>query len=259
MNSFRTASVLATVLGLSAFSVRGATLAELVDQVPPPPRDVATALRWVENGQIVWPEYTQFKKAIDAERAALASFEAPSPAPLPSAASPAQVEGVAQAYDEYVSENAGKKEAAAVLGKRARWLHAAMAGPLGKLLGDMAPCPAPCKDPASIPQDPALMAQKRRLGEQDLKQWTTLFEDWKRVRLPLIREAPAVVTGGGEGLNLAATQPAIARYRAAMLREVDLMLSVTEMAVRRIDAIERGDVDAVSASTYSPKARPKAS
>lgn len=259
MNPLRTASVLATVLGLSAFSARGATLADLVAQVPPPPRDVATALQWMEGGEIVWPEYTQFKKAIEAERAAIAGVEDPAAAPVPSAASPVEVQGVAQAYDEYLSDHAGKKEPAAVLGKRARWLHAAMAGPLGKLLGDMAPCPAPCADPAAIPQDPALMAQKRRLGEQDLKQWTTLFEDWKRVRLPILREAPAVVASGGDDLRQASTQPVIARYRAAMLREVELMLSVTEMAVRRIDAIERGDVDAVSASTYSPKARAKAS
>ena len=41
----------------------------------------------------------------------------------------------------------------------------------------------------------------------------------------------------------------MAQYRAAILKEIELTLSVTELAVRRTDAIARNDVDAISSST----------
>ncbi|WP_299696213.1 hypothetical protein [Hydrocarboniphaga sp.] len=46
------------------------------------------------------------------------------------------------------------------------------------------------------------------------------------------------------------SKSAMAQYRAAIiLKEVELSLSITELAVRRTDAIARNAVDAISSST----------
>lgn len=257
-------SLMAAVLGLAAFNVRAMSLPELMSSVPAPPRDAATALSWIRNGEIVTPEYTRLKQAIDAERAALVALNGgplpqPPVAPTPSAAEPAEVRFALKGYSDYLAANSGKQDPASVLGKRARWLHAAMADKMRDLIGRMAPCPAPCANPSAVAQDAGLLDRRRQMGDQDLRLWSTLFEDWQQSRLKVVSGAEAEIAATGEGAKAttAAGKAGVAQYRAAMLKEVELTLSVTELAVRRIDAMERGDVDAVSKSTYSP--RPKKS
>ncbi|MGQ0620768.1 MAG: hypothetical protein ACT4QA_12745 [Panacagrimonas sp.] len=260
MTPRRYSSLFAAILGLSAFNLRAASLPDLMSQVPPPPRDAVTALAWVKDGQIVAPEYTRFKQALEAERAAIVALNGgplptPLPAPAPGTAEPSEVQTALKSYSDYLAANSGKQDPASVLGKRARWLHAAMADKMRELLGRMTPCPAPCADPSAVPQDAALLGRRRQMGDQDLRLWSTLFQDWQRSRLELVSEAQSEIAATGEGAKAltAAGKSGVAQYRAAMLKEVETTLSVTELAVRRIDALERGDVDAVSKSTYSPK------
>jgi hypothetical protein len=254
----------ALVLGLAAFNARAASLQDLMDAVPAPPETAAAAQRWLRNGEIVEPEYTRFKQSIVAERAAILALNGgPLPqtplAPALNPAEPPEVQVALRGYADYLSAHADKKDPAAVLGKRARWLHAAMADKLRELLSKMAPCPAPCADPSAVAQDPALVGRRQQMEDQDLRLWSTLFQDWRQGRQGVIREAQAEIEAAGAGAkaSTAAGKSGLAQYRAAMLREVELALSVTELAVNRYAAIERGDVDAVSKSTYSP--RPKKS
>lgn len=256
--------LLAVVLGLAAFNARAASLPELMNSVPAPPEDAASAITWVRNGQIAAPEYTRFKQAIEAERAAILALNGgplpqPPVAPSSNVAEAPEVQVALKGYADYLAAHAGKQDPASTLGKRARWLHAAMADKLRDLLGKMAPCPAPCADPTAIAQDATLLSRRHQMEDQDLKLWGTLFEDWKQSRLAVVTDAQAEITAAAEGAKAttAAGKSGVAQYRAAMLREVELALSVTELAVRRFDSIERGDVDAVSKSTYSP--RPKKS
>jgi hypothetical protein len=261
--SFRRVPLIAAVaaaFGLST-SAHGASLTELYDEVPAPPADVSGALGWLQNGRIATPEYTHIKQAIEAERAAIAALNGGS-LPAPSDTAPAvpaseapEVQGVVRAYADYLASNSGKQAPASVLGKRARWLHAAMSGRLGAVLGAMKPCPVPCTDADALAANQPMLPARQELAEQDIKQWNTLFQDWHAKRRSVVASAQAMIAAAGDGARATSAQgrAAIASYRAAMLREVELSLSVTELALKRANAIETVDVDAVSGSTYSPK------
>lgn len=265
MGAFRYSSFLIAALGLSTFSARGASLSELMDRVPAPPQTVAIALSWVQDGRIVAPEYTRFREELEAERAAIIALNGgPLPAEpvAPSLGAPEapEVQGALQAYTQYLQDHSGKTAPDAALGKRARWLHAAMSGRLGAVLGQMKPCPVPCDDPAALAQNQPLMVNRTQLATQDIAQWNTLFQDWtsKRRALVVQGEARIAATDDGAKALTPAGKSAIAQYRAALLKEVEVALSVTELALKRAFAIETADVDAVSGSTYSPPAKPAA-
>ena len=237
--SFRRLPILAAVtaaFGLS--SAQAASLVELFDQVPAPPADVTTALGWMRDGRIVAPEYTQLKQAIEAERGAIAalnggSFPAVSDsAPLAPMSEPPEVQGALRAYGEYLASNSGKQAPAPVLGKRARWLHAAMSGRLGAVLGAMKPCPAPCTDAQVIAANQPMMPARQELAEQDLKQWNTLFLDWQSKRRGVVTSAQAFMkaTGDGSHATSAEGRAGLASYRAAMLREVEVALALPSAA-----------------------------
>lgn len=255
-------AAIATAFGLStAPCAQAAPPLQLFDQVPAPPADVGTALGWLRNGQIVTPEYAQLKQAIEAERGAIAALNGGSlPAiadavpVLPPTEAP-EVQGVVRGYADYLASNSGKQAPASVLGKRARWLHAAMSGRLGAVLGAMKPCASPCTDADALAANQPMLPARQELAEQDLKQWNALFLDWKAGRRGAVASAQTLIAAAGEGASARSTEgrAAIAAYRAAMLREVETALSVTELALKRANAIESGDVDAVSGSTYSPR------
>ena len=61
--------------------------------------------------------------------------------------------------------------------------------------------------------------------------------------------AQIAATGDGSKAATPDGKSALAQYRAAMLKEIELTLSVTELAVRRTDAIARNAVDAISSAT----------
>jgi len=253
-------------LGAPVVDARASSLAAMLDQVPAPPLDVGTAMSWIENGKVVSPQYTQLKQAIDTERAAIAALNggtapAPGVAPPSSAGEPAEVQIALKAYSDYLEANSGKQDPASAVGKRARWLHAAMRDSLTALLKTVKPCPVPCSDPAAVTQNQPLEPKRNELAAQDLRQWNTLFLDWQAKRRAIVADGQARIAATGDGAK--ATTPAgragLASYRAAMLREVEVTLSVTELALKRVNAIETGDVDAVSGSTYVPKGAAKKS
>lgn len=266
---FRRVPLLAAVAAAFGLSTsphaHAASLVDLFDQVPAPPADVATALDWLRDGQIVAPQYTQLKQAIEAERAAIATLnggrfpEAADTAPAAPAGEPPEVQGALRAYADYVASNSGKQAPAPVLGKRARWLHAAMSGRLGAVLGAMKPCPSPCTDAAIVAANEPMLPARQALAEQDLKQWNSLFTDWHSKRRAVVSTAQTFVAATGEGSHATSAEgrAGVAAYRAAMLREIEVALSVTELALRRANAIETADVDAVSGSTYSPRKKEK--
>lgn len=254
-------TLFALALGVSAPVASAGSLLDLLEQVPAPPSDVATALSWTEGGRIVTPEYTQLKQAIEAERASIAALNggtAPAAtAPRSSEGEPPAVQLALKAYGDYLAANSGKQEPSAAIGKRARWLHAAMAGKLGALLGAMKPCPTPCTDPSAQAHNQPLLPARSKLAEQDLLQWNALFADWRGKRRAIVSQAQAQLAATGDGVLAVspAARSALAGYRAAMLREVEATLSVTELALKRANAIETADVDAVSGSTYTPRSK----
>ncbi len=259
MGRFPDSRFLLAALGLSAAGAQAASLSEMMDAVPPPPDNVALALSWTQDGQIVAPEYTAIRKAIKAEMAAI---EALNGGPLPdtlSAPSPGpdeapEVRGAALALQQYLASHSGKAAPSAAVGKRARWLHAAMSGRLGAVLGQMTPCTVPCTDEAALASNQPLQLNRSSLARQDIDQWGALFDDWVETRSPLVGKGQALIAATGEGsaARTAAGRSAIAQFRAALLREVEAALSITELAVRRAFAIQTVDVDAVSGSTYAP-------
>ncbi|MGQ0700506.1 MAG: hypothetical protein ACT4PZ_19980 [Panacagrimonas sp.] len=258
-------SLLVAAVGLSAFNARAASLTDLYAQVPSPPADVTTALSWMDKGQIVSPEYTRFKKALEAERSAIAALnggtlpEITPAAPL-DATEPPELQGAWKSYNDYLANNEGNDDPAKRLGKRTRWLQAAMGGKLGSVLPKVVPCPSvPCTDPAIIAKNEPVQAQKYQLATQDISLWTTLFEDWKKGRSAIIDKAQGQIAAAGEGAKAAGAtgRTTVARYRAAMLKEIEVALSVTELSLKRAYAIETGQYDAVSSSTRSAKAATK--
>jgi hypothetical protein len=268
MNSslHRRSLIAVAVLGLTApiVEARASSVAELFEQVPAPPADVATAMSWIKDGKVVAPQYTQLKLAIEAERAAIAALNggvAPAPGAAPSSTTGEgpEVQTALKAYSDYLASNSGKQDPASVVGKRARWLHAAMTGKLATLLKAMKPCPSPCEDPGALAQNQPLEPQRSALAEQDLRQWNTLFLDWQAKRRDVVSQAQAQIAAAGGGAKAATAEgrAGVAGYRAAMLHEVEAALSVTELALKRVNAIETADVDAVSGSTYTPKGAKK--
>ena len=233
------------VFGLSSFNAHAASLAQLYDRVPAPPADVATALSWWQDGKIVAPEYQSFMQALEAERAATAALAGGTLPPITAAPTldnteTVEVRQAATAFNAYLIEFSDKKEPSAALAKRTRWLQAAMGGNLQKVLAQGADADA----------------KKARLAQQDISQWNTLFADWTRSRSVIVDKAEVQIAATGEGAK--ATSPAgrmaIAKFRAAMLKEIEVALSVTELAVKRAWAIESGQPDAVSSPTRSYKA-----
>jgi len=243
-------------LGLISPGTQAATFGEMIASVPAPPKDMATAVSWMENGQIVEPGYLRLKAAIEAERTAEIILNGGTP-PLmgsaPSANIPEapEVQAAIRGYGAYLAENAGAKEPKAALSKRTRWLQAAMGEPMVKLFAKWKPCPSPCQDPALVAANAPFEAQKLDMVEHDLRTWTSLFTDWKNSRTPIVTRASALITAAGDGAKAATPdgRAAMAQYRAAILKEVELSLSITELAVRRTDAIARNAVDSISSST----------
>lgn len=263
MPMYRYSSLLLAALGLTAFNARAAALTELMSSVPPPPRDVATALTWVKDGQIVEPGYLRFKQAMAAEYAAVAALNggalpAPGTAPPAGLQDAAEVQSAASAYAAYLTANSGDKDAVAALAKRTRWVQAATGMQLKRIKDQLAPCPDPCQDAAVAAKNQPLLAKKQRALADEMKMFGTLFPDWQRSRAAVIGTAEREIAATGDGAK--ATTPegkaAVAQYRAAILKEIDALFAVTTLAVTRADAIENNrlvEPDGVSGATRKKK------
>lgn len=246
----------AVLFGLAATEAHAASAVDLLKAVPPPPADPATALGWVREGKVVAPPVVALKAAIDAERAAiavLAGGNAPAPGTAPPAVSAdaPSVQGAVVAYARYLDDNSGKQEPAAALAKRTRWIQAAMGTQLKTLLDALKPCPEPCQDPALAAANLPILQKKQALAEQELKLWNSLFADWVQSRRGMLERNQAMVAATADGA--AATTPAgrlaIADYRASLLYEVEVALSLTELSVLRSEAIASGRIDASSGAS----------
>jgi hypothetical protein len=256
----RSHGLAAVFLGVAAFQARAASLTDLLASIPPPPADVPTAVAWIRDGQIVAPEYLRFKQALDAEHAAIVALNGgtePVPAPVPGvpAGDAPEVQVAVREYDEYLSGHSGDDDPTNAMKKRTRWLQGVMGKRLVAVTQAITPCPDPCADAAIAAKNAPAVAQRDSLAREDLKYWTVLSGAWASERKPLIERAQASIAATGEGAK--ATTPegrsAIARYRAAMLHEITVALSVTELAVRRAWSIQTGQVDAISSATRNAK------
>lgn len=244
MPRFRYTPFFIAALGLSSIHAQAASLSQLYERVPAPPADVSTALSWWQDGKIVAPEYQSFVRALEAERAATAALAGGAMPPITAAATldsaeTVEVRQAAVAYNTYLTEFSDKKEPSAALAKRTRWLQAAMGGNLQKVMA----------------QGQDADGKKARLAQQDISQWSTLFADWTRSRSAIVSKAEIQIAATGEGAKAVspAGRLAVAKFRAAMLKEIEVALSVTELAVKRAWAIETGQPDAVSSPTRNYK------
>lgn len=251
----------AVLLGATALQARAASLTDLLREMPPPPKDVPTAVSWVQDGKIVAPEYTRFKAALDAEHAAVVALnggvepQVDGPAPAVPASDAGEVQVAARDLAEYLAADSGDQDPKSAMKKRTRWLQGAMGKRLLAVSEAMTPCANPCTDSAIVAHNQPLVAQRDGLAREDLKYWSALSEAWEAERMPLVDRAQARIAATGDGAK--ATTPAgrsaIARYRAAMLHEIEVALSVTELAVRRAWSIQTGQVDAISSATRNAK------
>ena len=206
----------AAAMALGSANADAASLAELMASVPPPPKDMATAVSWVQNGQIVEPGYLQLKAAMDAERSAEIALNGGTPplmgtAPSPNIPESPEVQAAIRGYGAYLGENSGDKDPKAALAKRTRWLQAAMGEPMVKLFAKIKPCAYPCQDPAINAANAPFEGQKQSLVEHDLRTWTSLFTDWKKTRTPIVDKASAQIDAAGDGTRAATRWPSTAR------------------------------------------------
>lgn len=251
-------------LGAAAMSAQAAPVTQLMADIPPPPKDIDAALSWMDGGNFVNPGYLAFKQKVEQEKAEIAALNGGAPPQLgspvsPDVEEPGQVKRAIRAYDAYLNHNSAERSPEALLKKRTRWVQRAMGQQQMTIAQKMQPCVDPCKDPADIPANANLLAQRDRLLSQELEMWALLFEDWRKSRVDFLNEAEPIIEGAGEGALAQTPQgkAGVATYRAAMLKEVELMLSITELSVQRAAAIDRGldgsEPDSISGATPKQK------
>ena len=245
---------LAAALGLSTLKADAATVSNLWEQVPEPPASIGEALAAWEGDHLAMPRAKYLLDQMNAERLAITQIE--QGGGQDSGAVDSELEQTLEiAYARYAQKNSDARAPDVLLAKRTRWLQSAMGGRLSKLLASMTPCEVPCSDPEIIARNAPQEARKRELLSQDLSQWRALFDDWKAKRTPIIRRGLQVI-GSVEPKALGASaRSVLAQYRTAMLRETELLLSITELAVKRSHAIDSGQVDAVTGPSRSPRAQ----
>ncbi|HEY1077367.1 MAG TPA: hypothetical protein VGE51_11815 [Fontimonas sp.] len=243
----------AAFLCLAAAAAQASSYVELYQQVPVPPTDLASARSDAQDGKITAPELIGFRQTLEREKAAIAALnggvypeysdEVPA---MPSADAP-EVLSAARAYASYLNFNSGDKAPAKAMAKRTRWVMRAK----GQQHSALAKAGAQGTDYES---------RRDRLIDEELVLWDALYKDWKSTRSPLIGTAQPLLaaTDFGAKAQSAEGRTLIARYRAAMLQEVELLFSLTELAVLRTDAFSRnaGDSmpDALSGATKKSKA-----
>ena len=252
-------------LSLALVAAHAASLADLMQRVPPPPANAATARTAALNGTLAAPDLVRFKEALKAEKAAIAALNGGSapemsetPPAIPAADKP-EVQAALAGYAEYLAAHSGDKAPAKLLAKRGRWVQRAQGKQQRELSARLAPCATPCQDPAALQQHQAIDAQRQKLIGDELKIWNALFEDWKSTRSPLVAKGQSLLAATGDGANAVTREgkAGLARYRAAMLTEVELLFSLTEMSVLRADAFSRNAADsmpdALSGATQKAK------
>lgn len=239
----------AFVLLIQAVSAHSDSLSELFSAVPRPPADIDTALTWVKDGEIVEPGILAFEATLATQKEAVATLSGGEAG----AGGSAGLQSVSQSLSRYLANNAGEDSPEAALTKRKRWLQRAYGQEQLEISQAMTPCVSPCTDKAIYEGNIPYLRQRQSVLKLEIRSWNALFDDWKKTRRRGIVAADTVLepvdpAGVGEG-----EQATIARYRALMLKEVELLFSITKLSVLRIEAIMKGldgsEPDAISGAT----------
>lgn len=248
---------------LCAIPSYGGTLSALYEAVPQPPAALASAQNWIKQGEIVHPQVLEMRAVLAAERSKLAGLnggELPaSLAPVPDNLPPADdIQAAARSYAVYLIRHQGNKTPTAILAKRKRWLQRAYGQKQLDISKSIADCDSPCSDAAIAASNEALLKRRDFELRTELRSWDALFDDWKKTRVGNIFTAESRLEAVGDpAATTAEGRELIANYRAAMLEEVELLLSITELSVLRIDAILRGldgsESDAITGATKKSK------
>lgn len=254
----------AWALGMCTLPVAAASLSELFSAVPRPPADTATAVSWVDDDAIVQAEVVALRQTIDSERKAIAELYggvAPQPG-QPAAAAPddaPELQRAARAYAEYLAANGGERSPQAALAKRKRWLQRALGQQQMEVNRRMRPCPEPCADAEVLAENQRHLQARVRILDTELKTWNALFDDWKKTRGAYVIPGDLSI-GAAIGVAASASprgRAALASYRSAMLDEVEMLLSITELSVLRATAIMTGldesVPDSISGATKKAK------
>jgi hypothetical protein len=251
----------AFALTLGAIAAQAATpLSDLYSAVPKPPASAAEALTWLSDGEIVYPKYLEVATALAAERARIAELnggKAPeaSVTPPASIADSAEVQAAARNYANYLAKNQGAEAPAAVLSKRKRWLQAAFGQNQMQIAKAMTPCDTPCTDEAAIEANKSLINRRDYELKTEIRAWNAMFDDWKTKRFSAVIPADSSIgpTAGGTAATTAEGRSVLASYQAAILDEIELLLSIPKLCVLRAEAIMNGldgsEPDGISGAT----------
>lgn len=227
----RLSGVLATLAVLLSLPCTAATsLTELYRAIPAPPADVATALTWVQNGQLSAPEVVTLEANLRAAHAAV--LEAANNAPALSGAAepdPSALAALAAGYQNYASAHSGSQAPAAALGARVQWLAKRFSGLRKRVEGS-----------DRVPD----------VLEQELAAYRALFADWQGQRIGLLTQAQNQLAAAGDpgAIGSAADRATVQRYRAAMLNEVEVLLGLTRFAVERAAQLPSAEPSSVEPS-----------
>ncbi len=235
--------------------------ADLIRQVPPPPKTVAETLAAVRDGRIVRPDLIAFRQRVLIEHQAIAERNggnAPEPdaaAPIVAAAAAPAVVSALHGYSTYLASNSGDRDPTKALGKRSRWVQRAKGQQQRDLAQRHRPCD-PCADATASAENARYLALRSRLIGEELEMWTALFQDWQKTRMPWLVTAQTQLTAAIAAASTPQELAALAHYQAAMLKEVELLYSLTELAVLRADAFSRNAgeqmPDALSGASKRP-------
>ncbi len=218
--------------------------AELMTRAPPPPATVAESLAAVRDGRVIDPELVAFKQRLQTGHQLIAERNgghyplADTAAPTVAATVAPAVASALRGYSTYLASNSGDKDPAAALGKRSRWVQRAKGQQQRDLALRHRPC-EPCADSAASADNARYLAQRSRLIGEELEMWRALFLDWRKTRTPWLLTAQTQLAAAIAAASTPQEQAALAHYQAAMLREVELLYSLTELAVLRADAFAR--------------------
>ena len=206
--------LLLSVLLMFAPHASAASFVELSQQIPAPPADAGSAKAWISEGRIVAPDFTRLEAALQQEKAAR-----PSPAMTQSGVTnkaPAVAVAVSS-YQDYLARNSGEREPALLLRKRTDWIAKRFDG-VRKRMGTQA-------------------VGDHNAVDDELKAWGGLFRDWQATRTSALERADAAMAAlsGHSGLDPAQHQTIMA-YRLAMIREIEIELSITRLALERFSS-----------------------
>lgn len=231
---------------------------ELYTALPRPPANIDAALSWVEGGEIVEPGVLAFEATLTDEIKGVATVAgsdaaAVSDVVLPNSAGGAELRAVAKSFRHYLANNSGEDSPQAALSKRKRWLQRAYGQEQLEISQAMTPCATPCTDKAIYDANIPYLRQRQSILKLEIRSWNALFDDWRKTRRREIVAADTAlqaIAADGVGEKGRAL---MAQYRGAILKEIELMLSITKLCALRVEAIMKGldgsEPDAISGAT----------